>query len=153
MQMPTSSAFCHRLPRLRRSRAARFCLVLAALVLAALTSPARAGFDEAYAEYDRGNYAAALNQFLSLARAGDPHAQSAVAFMYHRGEGVPQDYAEAVKWYRRAAEEGVPQAQQQLGLLYYNGRGVRRDYTEAVKWIRRAAEQGFTDSQFRLAGC
>ena len=33
-------------------------------------------------------------------------AQYNLGYMYHNGQGVPQDYAEAVKWYRKAADQG-----------------------------------------------
>ena len=72
------------------------------------------------------------------------------AWMYQRGNGVPQDDAEAVKWFRKAAEQGHAGAQNELGLIYQNGEGVPQDYAEAVKWFRMAAEQGNAYAQNEL---
>ncbi len=125
-------------------------LVLVVALLCALAVPARAGFDEGLAAYERGDYAAALREFLPLAEQGDATAQFALGLMYDNGEGVPQDDAEAAKWYRRAAEQGDASAQYNLGVMYDNGYGVPQDHAEAVKWYRLAAQQGVAKAQYNL---
>ena len=47
-----------------------------------LASPARAGFDEGVAAYNRGDYAAALREFLPLAQQGNADAQTNLGVMY-----------------------------------------------------------------------
>jgi TPR repeat protein len=117
-----------------------YLLSLAALLIA-LVSPARAGWEEASTAWARGDYRAAFEESLPLARAGDPVAQFVVGLMYDLGDGVTQDDVEAVEWYRRAAEQGVVEAQYYLALMQLNGEGVLQNYAEAIKWFRRAAEQ------------
>ncbi len=115
-----------------------------------LTAPAWAGWDEATAAYQRGDYATALREWRPLAKQGDADAQYNLGIMYERGQGVPQDDAEAVKWYCKAAEQGYASAQFNLGNMYGEGQGVPQDYAEAVKWYRRAAEQGNAGGQNNL---
>ncbi len=115
-----------------------------------LTAPAWAGFDEAVAAYQRGDYATAIREARPLAKQGNANAQFFLGLMYRKGHGVPQDYAEAMKWYRKAAEQGDAGAQYNLGVMYRNGLGVTQDYAEAVKWYRKAAEQGDAEAQLSL---
>ncbi len=75
-------------------RALRGVIVLVlALALSApvLAADYQAGVDAA----DRGDYAAALEEWLPLAEQGDAAAQISLGVMYEYGEGVTQDYAEA----------------------------------------------------------
>ena len=128
-------------------------IILAALCAGftlGLTAPAWAGWDEAVAAYDRGDYATALGEMRPLAEQGHAEAQFNLGLMYDNGQGVPQDYAEAVKWYRKAAEQGHAKAQHNLGVMYDKGQGVPQDYAEAVKWYRKAAEQGVAEAQNNL---
>ena len=115
-----------------------------------LTVPAWAGFDEAEAAYQRGDYATAIGEFFSPTKEGIADAQYNRGVNYERGRGVPQDDAEAVKWYRKAAEQGHAKAQYNLGVRYANGRGVPKDDAEAVGWWRKAAEQDHASAQFNL---
>ncbi len=106
-----------------------------------LTAPAWAGWDEAEAAYQRGNYATAIREWRPLAEQGDAYAQFNLGLMYRNGHGVPQDDAEAVKWYRKAAEQGNAKAQNDLGTLYSNGQGVPQDYVQAHMWSNLAASR------------
>ena len=107
-------------------------------------------FQKGYDAYWAGDFATALQEWAPLAEAGGAEAQNNLAFMYRKGEGVPQDYAESVKWYRLAADQGVAKAQTNLGYMYEYGRGVPQDYAEAVKWYRLAADQGVAEAQNNL---
>src|SRR3990172_7889897 len=131
-------------------RAAMKRLVLAAFLIFGLTTPAGAGFDEGMAAYQRGDYAAALREWLPLAQQGDAAAQHNLGAMYDNGEGVALDDAEAIKWYRMAAEQGYVEAQASLGFMYSIGEGVPEDDAEAVKWYRMVAEQGDAVAQYML---
>jgi TPR repeat protein/S1-C subfamily serine protease len=131
-------------------------LLVAAFLLLFLSSPARAGWKEGLAAYERGDYDTAFREFLPLAEQGDAHAQYNLGIMYDEGRGVRQDYSEAVKWYRSAAEyrsavkRGDAVAQFNLGFMYAKGHGVPTDAVEAVNWYRRAAEQGLSLAKFTL---
>ena len=127
-----------------------FASVLGLLTIGRVVPCAVAGIQEGLAAYATGDYAGALREFRPLAEGGDEMAQSLLAEMYARGQGVPRDYAEAAKWWRLAAEQGRATAQVNLGQLYDVGLGVPRDHAEAVKWYRRAAEQGLHEAQVNL---
>lgn len=116
---------------------------LAGFVLAVmLTSGAVAGpLEDAWAAYERGDYATALRLWRPLAEQGNAIAQSNLGFIYDSGQGVPQDHAEAAKWYRLAAEQGNPRAQSNLGSMYANGQGVLQDYVQAYMWADLAASK------------
>ncbi len=51
-------------------------MIVAVLACAFVTSPARADFESAVADYEQGAYSAAYSEFSTLARAGDERAQS-----------------------------------------------------------------------------
>ena len=129
-------------------RAALFLGV--ALAFASWAAPANADFDSGVAAYDRGDFVAAYDEWLPLARGGDPAAQRNIGHLYRRGQGVPQDAAVAVNWYVRAAEAGLARAQANLANMYLRGEGVRRDERAAAVWFQRAALDGHTISQFNL---
>ena len=123
---------------------------LAAVLLVMIVGPARAGFDEGLAAYERGDYETALKEVRRLAEQGNPLAQTLFGIMYDEGEGVPQDHVDAAKWFGEAAEQGVNYAQFRLGNMYEFGEGVTQDYVEAVRWYRLAAEQGSSEAQNNL---
>ncbi len=116
---------------------ARRLMVL--LLLAVFASPARATFEDGLAAFYDFDYAAALDEWIPLAEAGNSRAQYQLALMYYRGEGLPQDYEKAALWYRRAAERGDVDAQLNLGLMHARGLGVKQDFFEAFKWFELAA--------------
>jgi len=91
-----------------------------------------------------------IADLMKKAEEGDASAQSNLGFMYHSGEGVPQDYREAAKWFRVAAEQGNADAQNNLAVMYDKEQGVPQDYREAAKWYRAAAEQGLSVAQRSL---
>ena len=125
--------------------------VVMALALGLLTAgPAWAAFDDGVTAYLNRDFQTAVREFRPLADRGDADAQTFLASMYARGEGVPQDHAEAVKWLKLAADQGLVGAQFKLAVLYENGWGVARDYAEAASWHRRAAERGFVLGQLNL---
>ncbi len=81
---------------------------LCAAVILGLSAPAWAGWDEANAALQRGDYATALREFRLLAEQGDTSGQSQLGFMYRNGEGVPQDYVQAHMWFNLAASRTSP---------------------------------------------
>lgn len=135
---------------------AAFGLALALIGCAAprsQTNELRLGtpFEDGLVAQGRGDYQTATQLFQRSASAGNAEAQSWLASMYSRGEGVTRDYSEAANWYRQAAEQGYAEAQANLGAMYALGRGVPRDYATAVTWYRKAAEQGHAGAQYNLA--
>ena len=87
----------------------------------------------------RGDHAAALNAFQSLAAQGNAEAQNNLGELHAKGQGVPQDYAQARQWYEKAAAQGHALAQNNLAELYYAGLGVPQDYVRAYLWVSLAA--------------
>jgi uncharacterized protein len=96
----------------------------------------------ALAAFEKGDYATAMRQFLTLAGEGFANAQYNVAIMYEAGQGVSKDYSEAAKWYLLAAEQGHPSAQNNLGLMLVKGQGVKRDLVRAHMWFTLSAVKG-----------
>ena len=107
-------------------------------------------FNKGLAAAQSGDFATALKEWTPLAEQGNVHAQSNLALMYIRGDGVTQDYKKALKWYTLAAEQGSAKAQSNLALMYRRGEGIPQDHKEAVKWFTLAAEQGNDTAQFYL---
>ena len=118
--------------------------LLAAAIALWLTMPAGAGFDEGMAAYERGDYAAALEQWQPLADEGRAGAQYNLGRLYAKGEGVPHDYFEAATWYRLAAEQGHGAAQFDLADLYKYGEACPRVMSKPTcggAWRRRTSSK------------
>ncbi len=75
-----------------------------ALVFAFAAPVAGQYFDTGDEASQRGDYAAALHDWLPLAEQGHAQAQYNLGITYLIGNGVAQDNAEAVRWYRKAAD-------------------------------------------------
>jgi TPR repeat protein len=106
------------------------------------TSPALADFQAGCSAFDRGDYAAAREQWAPLADQGDPKAQFRLGCLYAFGQGVSKDYAFAFRLYRLAAQQGDADAQNNLGGMYAEGMGVSPDPVQAYMWFDLAAEHG-----------
>jgi uncharacterized protein len=134
-----------------RGDAMRMLKLLLVLLVWAAAVPAVAGpFEDGADAYRAGDYATALRLWRPLADAGNANAQFRLGYMYHDGQGVPQDYEAAAAWYRKAAEQGNKWAQYLLGLMYGIGQGVPQDHAATVAWYRKAAEQGHAFAQLFL---
>ena len=121
-------------------------LLFGAVVLQA-AGQVRADFDDGMAAFQRGDYAAALEEFRALAEQGDADAQAMLGGMYSSGRGVPRNYIEAVKWARLAAEQGHAEAQFSLAISHAFGfGGLSIDVVEAHKWAAIAASNGMADA-------
>ena len=81
-------------------------IAIAAVLLVMLVGPARAGFDEGVAAYERGDYATALKEFRPLAEQGDADAQCDLGEHYAKGENSLQDVVAGHKWYSLCAALG-----------------------------------------------
>jgi TPR repeat protein len=126
-------------------------LSVVGLFLILLCEPARAeSYEDGYAAYGRGDYAAAFQIWKSLAEQGRQSAQYGLGELYSLGNGVARDDREAARWYQRAAASGHVAAQSKLGALYDEGRGVPQSLSKAMKWYRKAAQRGDLDAQISL---
>lgn len=114
--------------------------VIAAFHGGAAQADVKAGYDL----WQRGAYAAAVNEWRPLAIAGDMDAQFNLAQAYKLGRGVPMDLKQAEDWFRRAADQGHVGARGNLGLIMFqNGRRA-----EAMPLIEEAAGHGDPRAQY-----
>ena len=79
---------------------------LLALTLAPAAPVAAQDFDAGNEAYKRGDYAAALREWRTLAEQGDAEAQNRLGIMYLLSQGVPQDLVLAHLWLSLAARQG-----------------------------------------------
>jgi len=110
-----------------------------AAMLISFSVPAWSDLATAKYEYEKGHFAAALQQTKTLAEAGDSDAQVFMGIMYTEGKSLPQDDAQAADWYWKAAITGNINAQRALSAVYADGRGVPKDDDLANYWKWQAA--------------
>ncbi|MFP6744291.1 MAG: SEL1-like repeat protein [Alphaproteobacteria bacterium] len=122
------------------------------LVATMTGQPVWAGFSDGWMAYQAGEYEAAMDAWLPLAKRGDLDAMYDMAALYETGrtvDGEP-DMARAIAWYSRAAEHQLAAAQYRLAWLYDMGFGVGPDPEQSLDWYRQAAERGLAEAQFNL---
>ncbi len=91
---------------MKRSGAAgqlAFLLGCGVILVALGAPPARAEFGQALEALHKGDFARAVPELQTLARAGDARAQDTLAGIYLQGIGVERDVALAMAWYCRVA--------------------------------------------------
>ncbi len=80
-----------------------------AVVMLSLVGGVEAGsHDDAYAAYNRGDYATATRLWRPFAEQGVVQAQYNLGLMYYEGRGVPQDYVTAHKWFNLSTSRFPP---------------------------------------------
>jgi TPR repeat protein len=94
--------------------------------------------------------ARAIDGLKTAAEAGDPEAQSELAFAYQAGRGVPADQAAGVAWHGKAAKQGVVASQAALGRCLLRGVGARPQPIRGVHLLRQAALAGEPNAQALL---
>jgi len=109
---------------------------------ATLSAPATADYQAGAEAYARGDFKAAMAEWLPLAEGGDAVAQNSVGALYDHGLGVDEDDATAVYWYQQAADQNLPLAMRNLANKYASGHGVPFDETLAEQWYEKAARMG-----------
>lgn len=117
----------------------RYTFLLAASALLSIDAQASTGSETARRDYDRGNYAAALQTLQPLADTGDASAQVLLGTMFANGQGMPKDDAQADAWFWKAAIAGNAEAQLALSAAYADGRGVAQNDDLANYWKWKAA--------------
>ena len=85
--------------------------------------------------YQAGNYSAAYDKLLPLAKQGEATAAYYVGMMYTDGQGVAQNSANGVRWLERAVELHHREAAIMLGKIYMSGLGVPLDHTKAMHFL------------------
>jgi hypothetical protein len=63
-------------------------------------------FEDGMAAYDRADYSSAMRYWRPLADQGNPAAQSNLALMYAKGQGVTKDYVQAYMWSTLSSARG-----------------------------------------------
>lgn len=124
-----------------------------ALAIMAGAQPARAGYKEGVAAYQKGDIAAAVKEFSPLAKAGDANAQVMLAqILLNGGKGVAKNQKEGMQWVRRSAEGNNRDAQFFLAQTLYNGNhGEQKNLPEAAQWFELAAKAGDSRAMLSLA--
>ena len=79
---------------------------------------------------------------LKAAQDGDPDAQTAMGYLFFKGEGVMQDRREAARWFGLASDQGNAEAMCNLAYIKAHGFGVRCDLEGAMALYERSAELG-----------
>jgi len=105
----------------------------------------------AVADYNAGDYRAALVQFHDAAERGDRLAQFNYAMMLLTGVGVTANVDEGLRWLKRAADANMSHAQYVYGRMFDDGEFVARNPVEAHRWFLRAAKQGHVQAELSLA--
>lgn len=96
------------------------------------------------------DYRTAHEVWLPLAERGISNAQTAIAYLYAMGQGVPQSDSEALTWFTKAAQQGDADAQNNLGYMFSQGRGTKANREQAIKWYLEAAQRGHRTAQQNL---
>lgn len=107
--------------------------------------------DLAFGAYQRGYYLSAFRLALPRAESGDPAAQTLLAELYDRGQGIALDRKKAAIWYRFAARAGNREAQFAYASILAKGKIVPLDKKGAQKFMKQAADAGHHKAQFNLA--
>ena len=121
-------------------------MALCAAIAAGLAVPAAADVKDGVDAWSRGDYAAAVREWVAPAQAGDADAQFNLAQAYRLGRGVDTDLAQAEALYARAAAQGHVQAADNYGLLLFQ----REQRDQALPYIEAAATRGDPRAQYIL---
>lgn len=115
------------------------------LVWAAVVFALGAGVPAAWADvkdgvlaWDRGDYEAAVAQWLAPASKGDADALFNLGQAYKLGRGVTKDLARAEDFYARAAKKGHIRAADNYGILLFQ----TQRQAEAIPWLNASADRG-----------
>lgn len=125
------------------------------VLLVLLAAPSYAGVKEALAAMDRGDYVAAYDEFLPLAKAGDDNSMISIGLLHHQGQGVKQDHAKAMEWYLKAFEKMNGDAYSNIGVMYRDGLSVTKNKKMAycLFLITHMRGLGTDSTQYRANSC
>ena len=127
-------------------------VLIAVLAAAATAKPAVADpLADAYAAEARGDFAAAVPIYRSLAEKGNVSAQNRLGYLYEIGAGVDRDWLKAAEWYSKAAEAGDENAGAALGFIGRNWVRVNSTGNRVIyELVEKAAKMGNARAQFSL---
>lgn len=125
--------------------------IVIALSIGLMTLPIPAIAQDAFAAYQKGDYATAYKGFESLASQGNANAMNNLGIMLMGGQGIKKDPMAAAQWFQKSAEKGQLDAITNLGTLYELGQGVPQNYARAAELYRAAADYGIGNAQYNLA--
>ena len=124
------------------TRSCRLIIYLATFALAGCSHSAEEAF------WNRNQE---TKKLMTMVKAGDANAQTALGQRYELGDGVKENRAKAIKWYRRAIEQNDPLAMFLLGQLYEADAPTAQHYRQAANLYIQAANMGHAAAQVRLA--
>ncbi|MDA1131950.1 MAG: tetratricopeptide repeat protein [Proteobacteria bacterium] len=124
------------------ARAASLCAAAFLVAGLAIAPAAQAGFYEGLVAAQNEDWETALTEWLPIAEAGNPGAQSGLGDMYARGLGVEQNQAEAMRWHFLAARQGVGKSAFFIGLALAAGNGIAKDVVHGAAWLLIADRLG-----------
>lgn len=107
-------------------------------------------FAEGLDRYKAGDYAAAFQIWLPLARNGDISAMRNVGHLLRRGLGTKRDPERALYFYERAGSAGQPGGALNAAFMYLDGDGVPKKPESAAFWFFVAARLGLPLAQYNL---
>ena len=117
-----------------------------ALLACLASAPAQADVKAGVDAWSRGDFNAAVAEWLGPAAKGDADAQFNLAQAYKLGRGVRQDLARSEELFGQAALQGHLHASDNYGLLLFQ-RGER---ATALPYISAAADRGEPRAQYLL---
>jgi hypothetical protein len=131
-----------------------FCFILALTAFSVAQTPEEKNrtlvFQKGVDAYEMGKYKEALDQWLSLAQAGDGISSRNIAHLYENGFGVQKDLSEALRWYVKSADMGVVLAQYRAGMMYLQGEGTDQNLPKAINYLTKSAQAGHPPAQYNL---
>ena len=95
------------------------------------------------------NLTEAVKWYDKAAEGDHIFAQTKLAMMLRKGDGVPKDVETAAAWFESAAVNGEPLAQFWMGFICQSGEIAATD-EEAAEWYLKSAEQGYAVAQNNL---
>ena len=126
-------------------------LIALMLLPLSLSSHAVTEYEKGQQYYKTGNYTAAREIWLPLAKQGDGDAALGLAIIYENGLQTPRNARQSTYWYQFAADKGIAEALYDLGIKYFTGSGVRQNYQRAHELWQQAADAGLGSAQAKLA--
>jgi TPR repeat protein len=126
--------------------------LLIVVLAAAASRPALADpLADANAAEARGDFAAAVLLYRSLAEKGNVGAQKRLGYLYEIGAGVERDWLKAAEWYSKAADAGDDGAAAALGFIGRNWVRMNPGGNQAIyALVEKAAKMGNPRAQFSL---
>ena len=128
-----------------------YCFLILFLIFIVCSCSEQRKIKIARKNYNAGLYTQAFDEYMPLARKGNPEAQFYIGLMFHEGKGTQYNLERAFLWLSAAAKKGVPQAQFNLSLMYSKGQGVKKNDLLAFRWMEKAANQELPEALVNLS--